>query len=286
YKELIPCNCSSCRGNANPESYPYDLLQKYLRDRRYSIECRSSYEDVDVRRLMDEVVQNYASVEESYKVQHSGFGHFNRDRAHGGQLAPIDHVEKYSDVANKEIFISYAWEGGEAIANKVEAICQQRNIPLRRDSSAIDYKGPIRDFMQRLGRGKAVILVVSDAYLKSESCMFELLEISKNSAGNEDFRDRIFTIVLPDARGIYKPRPRLQYIKHWEAEINALNEDLKDVDPANLQGFREEIDLYSEIRGAIAGLISTLKDMNTFNIDAHQDSDFEALIAAIEKQLE
>jgi len=58
YKELIPCNCSQCKGHDKPESYPYDLLMKYIGDHRYDIECRASYEKVDVRRLISDITDH------------------------------------------------------------------------------------------------------------------------------------------------------------------------------------------------------------------------------------
>ena len=55
YAELIPCNCQQCKSSDKPQSYPYELLMKYIGDRRYEIECRGSYEQVDVRRLIDDI---------------------------------------------------------------------------------------------------------------------------------------------------------------------------------------------------------------------------------------
>lgn len=78
------------------------------------------------------------------------------------------------------------------------------------------------------------IAVISDKYLESPNCMFELVEIAKNGK----FYDRIFPIVLADAE-IYKPIARLKYIKHWEEQIKELDEGMKEVGAANLQGFRE-----------------------------------------------
>ena len=43
----------------------------------------------------------------------------------------------------------------------------------------MNYKDPIRAFMQRLGRGKCIVVVLSKAYLTSASCMFELTEIAE-----------------------------------------------------------------------------------------------------------
>ncbi len=54
YKELIPCNCARCKDSTEPEAYAYDLLMKYISDRRYDIECRESYAKVDIRRLISD----------------------------------------------------------------------------------------------------------------------------------------------------------------------------------------------------------------------------------------
>jgi internalin A len=93
----------------------------------------------------------------------------------------------------RQIFFSYAWGGeSERIANKLEASLQERGILVVRDKRDLDYKGIIRDFMQRIGQAFAVVLVVSDKYLMSSNCMFELVEVAKN----KDIQDRIFPVVL------------------------------------------------------------------------------------------
>jgi hypothetical protein len=135
--------------------------------------------------------------------------------------------------------------------------------------------------MERIGRGNAVIVVISEKYLKSENCMFELVEIARNG----DFYDRIFPVVLDDAQ-IYKPIHRIRYIQHWESQIKELDEAMKTVGAANMQGFRDDIDLYTEIRGTIAELTNTLKDMNTLTAQIHTESGFAELIKAIQQKLE
>jgi small GTP-binding protein len=56
YKTLIPCNCSKCKGSQSPETYVYEKLQQRLRDGRDTIECPESYEDVEVRSLLDDIL--------------------------------------------------------------------------------------------------------------------------------------------------------------------------------------------------------------------------------------
>lgn len=181
----------------------------------------------------------------------------------------------------KEIFISYAWGGNsEEFVNKLDRAFQNKGITITRDKRDLGYKGLIKEFMEAIGRGKCVIAVINDKYLKSPNCMFELVQVSKNGA----FHDRIFPIVLADAR-IYDPVQRLEYIKYWEDKKKELNESMQKVGAEFLQGIREEIDQYTEIRNTIAQLTHVLKDMNTLTPDIHSQSDFEDLFEVIKNRL-
>lgn len=179
------------------------------------------------------------------------------------------------------VFISYAWGGErEDIVNKIDESLQKRGIKIIRDKRDLGYKGSIKTFMERIGTGDCVIVVISDKYLKSPNCMFELVEI----AANKEFGDRIFPVVLADA-DIYKPVNQLQYIKYWETQLKELNDSLEGVGRANLSGIYEQLDLYDRIRDNISRLTAVLSDMNTLTPDMHNDSNFESLYEAIQKRL-
>lgn len=182
------------------------------------------------------------------------------------------------------VYISYAWgkagEEKEEIVNQLDRALQERGIRIVRDKRDLGYKGSIKEFMEQIGRGLCVIVVISDKYLRSPNCMFELVEIAEN----KQIQDRIFPIVLGDA-AIYEPIKRIEYIKYWEMKRAELAEAIKSMDPANLQGIREDMDNYDRFRDKISGLVSLLADMNALTPDMHRASDFEALYAAIEKRL-
>ena len=182
---------------------------------------------------------------------------------------------------NNHVFISYAWGGeSERIVNELDADLQAKGILVVRDKRDLGFKGMIREFMRQFGSGHAVIVVISDKYLKSPNCMFELVEIARN----KDFYDRIFPIVLGDA-DIHDPVNRIKYIKHWEDKIKELDEAMKSVSAANLQGMREELDSYDEIRDNVSNLTFFLKDMNTLTPEIQESSNFASLISALEKRL-
>jgi hypothetical protein len=179
------------------------------------------------------------------------------------------------------VFISYAWGAErEEVVDQIDKSLQERGIKIIRDKRELGYKGSISQFMERIGQGNCVVVVISDKYLRSPNCMFELVEIAEG----KQFHDRIFPIVLADA-DIYDPVKRLGYVKHWEAKRAELAAAMKDVDPANLQGIRDDMDLYDRIRDKVSGLTSILKDMNTLTTDMHRDSDFNELYTAIEKRM-
>jgi len=91
------------------------------------------------------------------------------------------------------VFISYAWgEEREEIVDQLDRSLQERGIRIIRDKRELEYKGSIKGFMERIGHGDCVIVVISDKYLRSPNCMFELVEI----ADNNQFKGRVFPIVL------------------------------------------------------------------------------------------
>jgi len=180
------------------------------------------------------------------------------------------------------VFISYAWgDEREEIVNQIDQTLQKRGVKITRDKRDLGYRGSIKEFMERIGQGNCVIVVISDKYLRSKNCMFELVEIAEN----KQFSDRIFPVILPDAK-IYDAVERLDYVEFWEKEKAKLNERIRNLpDQSNLQGIREELDNYDRFRDKISGLTSILKDMNALTPDMHKESDFNQLYDAIEKRV-
>jgi len=67
YKELIPCNCSECKGSQDPHFYDFDALRRRLEKGKYEVECEKSYEKVNVRGLIDDF-PDYSQQREKDKV--------------------------------------------------------------------------------------------------------------------------------------------------------------------------------------------------------------------------
>jgi hypothetical protein len=181
-----------------------------------------------------------------------------------------------------EILVSYA-RGGESehMVDELEQAFVSHGIHIVRDIKELGYKGSLEAFKRRIGRGQCIILVISDGYLRSENCMYELVEVHKN----KHLRERIFPIVLAEAQ-IYKPIGRLNYIKHWDKQIEELNHAIKDVEiVSNLSGITADLDKYTIIRASFDHLTDLLSDMYTLTSESHQANGFSTLIDAVKNAM-
>ncbi|NCQ70261.1 MAG: TIR domain-containing protein, partial [Microcystis aeruginosa W13-13] len=193
----------------------------------------------------------------------------------------LKYYHPLSQPMNQQVYISYNWqEDSNEMANQLVQAFAAKGIEIIRDKTHTTYKDSIKNFMQQIGQGKCVVVVISDRYLKSENCMFELVEIARNG----DFYQRIFPIILPDAR-IHKDFERIDYLKYWEDEKAKLQAKYKQIDLAKTNSILATLNLYDEIRGNIDNLTNILKDMNTLNIDLHRQSEFAAMIEVVETKL-
>lgn len=181
------------------------------------------------------------------------------------------------------IYVSYAWNPeSDAIVDSIEKAFQKRNVHIIRDKNDLQYKGRIKEFMEQLGQGNCVILVISNKYLRSENCMFELLQIFKN----QNFYERIFPLVLDDVK-IAKATDRIDLVKYWEDETENLDIKIRELkDLSNIQGVTDDLNLYTEIRHNIARLTNILKDINTLNTNRHINSDYEQLYSLVRQKID
>lgn len=119
-----------------------------------------------------------------------------------------------------EWYVSYAWSDEEhdrtAIVDRFCAELKARGIRILRDRDVLGVGDRISTFMKRIGRAERIFVFLSDKYLKSTFCMFELSEIWRNSRREGDtFLSRVRVHPLPCAR-ITKLEDRMTYSVHWQ----------------------------------------------------------------------
>ena len=79
-----------------------------------------------------------------------------------------------------------------------------------------------------------MFVILSDKYLKSPYCMYELLEVWRNSKmADEEFRRRIRVFRLPDAK-MMSPLERRDCAEYWKEQFTELDALVREEAPSLL----------------------------------------------------
>lgn len=190
------------------------------------------------------------------------------------------------------IFFSYATgdeheegESREKIVDELYSCLEaEGKYLLKRDKKDIHYRKSIKSFMKAMGKGEFIVVVISEKYLKSPLCMFELLEIYKRSNSDMDeFIEKIFPIVLDDAK-IRDHNERVQYREFWTERVESLDYLIKIGGIKAVQAIGEDIHIWEEIKNNISNLVNIIREINVSNPQNLAQNNFEIIKAAIEER--
>ncbi|MBS1773248.1 MAG: tetratricopeptide repeat protein [Bacteroidetes bacterium] len=112
-----------------------------------------------------------------------------------------------------QIFLSYSWANKE-IADAIDNDFKSVGITFQRDVRDVMYTGDIKNFMNKIGKSDFVVMLISDEYIKSENCMYEVTEL----LSAHEFEKRILPVILYNAE-IYNRAEQEKYYKHWDREL-------------------------------------------------------------------
>ena len=111
---------------------------------------------------------------------------------------------------NPNIFLSYAWANTN-IADEIDNDFKSIGIQFKRDVRDLEYRKSIKEFMQQVGKSDFVLMIISDEYLRSENCMYEVTEL----LNTHELEKRILPIVIDNAKAIFKPLNQQRYYEYW-----------------------------------------------------------------------
>lgn len=189
-------------------------------------------------------------------------------------LEKIQSIKKRSQepYGGIKIFLSYSWLD-ENLADDIDNKFAKHGITLIRDKRELSYKSSIREFMKQIREGDYVLILISDNYLKSVNCMYEVTEFIKD----ENYKDRILPILKEDAK-IFKVIDRSKYIKYWQDEYHKLKLASNDIQEENkIDNIKEMIKL-ERIQRELSDFMSNISDMNLIICDKNiTDEDFDKI---------
>ena len=126
-----------------------------------------------------------------------------------------------------------------------------------RYEDAVPAWGSFVQFMDTLKDQDFAVLVVSDAYLKSYACLYEVLQAMKNP----DWKQRVLIALMPDARP-YLDEERIRYIRYWKDQYEEISQKLEEVPREASPGLWEKRDRIQKIAESIDILLAFIADAN------------------------
>lgn len=145
------------------------------------------------------------------------------------------------DKTVKTVFLSYCQKDkdiADCIDEKMGKLLEG-TATLSRDIRDVEYHESFKKFMQSIEKHDYVISIISDNYLKSRNCMYEMLEVVKDSK----FSQRLLFIVLTneDAKyykiapvqnigaDVYSVSGQARYLKYWSQMDKELDSEIEEI---------------------------------------------------------
>jgi len=157
------------------------------------------------------------------------------------------------------MFVSYC-QRDAVYADNIDLYFKNRNVVIHRDIRDISNWKSIREYMRTISDIDYAILFVTDNYLKSFNCMYEVLEVMKE----KNYEHKIFPVVVETS--IYSASGRIPYIKYWEDKYKKLQNEIIQIDIVNAGNLIDDLKRTQNICLTMSEFLSKIADMNNPNI--------------------
>jgi hypothetical protein len=222
--------------------------------------------------MLSEAVEHSKSINVCVLVR---YGKHHKDMRNTDCLKIKDIAEMQNDKSFK-VYISYKHEDAGSAIGSIVAGLENNGIEYSIDKNDLPYRESISAYEKEIGDSQHVIMVITQGYLESTHCMFEMANIVQNGKLNS----RVFPLVkieysrdndgLQKLRELWETRrtTEMKHMRHPGSDGCVLDE-LKKIDMiiANLDGFW-----------------SYIKDTNTCDFDDLVADDAKLLIQCLKKE--
>ena len=151
------------------------------------------------------------------------------------------------------VFVSYNRDSGSDFADSLEeqlSACAK----VIRDTDLDDW-GSFTEFMKTIRKQDFAVIVITDKYLKSEACMFEVSEVMKD----ENWRDKAMFAVLDT--GIYS-KNQSDYIRYWQDQRLEAKRSAEGIDVENMGPITAKLKKIAAIEQCLGDFLMAVYDAN------------------------
>lgn len=153
----------------------------------------------------------------------------------------VDSEDTASRVEGVKIFLSYCHKDS-CVADLVDSSITKKlsgDDTISRDIRDVKYRESFKKFMESIGQHDYVVMIVSDNYLRSRNCLYEVMEVMRD----RDYGEKLLFIVLSDSDAIYykdsthkvgasvySDEGQVGYISYWKHQFKELEQQISAID--------------------------------------------------------
>lgn len=163
----------------------------------------------------------------------------------------IPHIE---EAERPSVFISYNQKSGSSFVDYLEVKLKDCAI-VKRDKSSVEDWGSFSTFMKSIRKQDFVVAVITEDYLHSQPCMFEVCELMKD----DDWRSKVMFVILDER--IYSA-DKFAFTQYWQEEERKLNERAESLEPNSMEELAKDLKQVSSIRNYLDAFIAAVLDTN------------------------
>jgi sigma-B regulation protein RsbU (phosphoserine phosphatase) len=178
----------------------------------------------------------------------------------------------------KQIFISYS-NKDKALVDHIEYDFKKIDLTLIRDIRDVQYRESFKDFMGRINETDYVLMLVSDNFLKSDNCMYEVLEVIKN----REFKTKLLPIRTEEL-DVFSFQGKTKYIRYWEEKLHNIEEELKSLSTQHTSGLIGTLKQTKNICLNINDFLEYLYDTNIYSFNHIVKNKYKDVLNVIFKE--
>ena len=210
------------------------------------------------------------------------------------ELGFIDCEDVTADTENKvvTIFLSYCQKDADVADCLEESIAPHihNKAKISRDIRDVEYHESFKRFMQSIEKHDYVITIISDNYLKSRNCMFEMLEVVKDSnfsekllfivLGNDDVKYYRSTSESSIGADIYSAPGQAKYSKYWRLIDRELDAEIEGIgSPVYAISQIKEKRIVQKILLDMPEFLEFIRDNKGIPLSEHIENNFADMIS-------
>ena len=193
------------------------------------------------------------------------------------------------------VFLSYCHADSD-LADIIDSfMCKHQSLRVTRDIRDVRYTDSFKVFMQTIGKHDYVVMLISDNFLKSKACMYEVGEL----IATRNLENKLLFVIVKDedsihykqtspnsiGANIYNSIQRNEYIAYWENQYIKEENSISQIksDSAKIEPLKKLRELRKIIDHDISPFLDYLSDANGKSFSEMYKVDFQDILLKIKQ---